>query len=161
MPWSQYMRGIRGKIGDDLLVVPAAGVAAFDDNGCLLLARHVHDSLWATPGGAIEPGEAPDEAAIREFREETGLVAGRPLALIGCYGGPDFEVGYRSRARTAYVVSMYATAEVSGLVSLQGDELSAIGWFDQGSAAELALPPDMTHIVPDAFRWWTGTRRSS
>ena len=30
------------------------------------------EEFWATPGGGIEPGESPEEAARREFREETG-----------------------------------------------------------------------------------------
>src|SRR5262245_44090621 len=30
--------------------------------------------LWEFPGGKIEPGESPEEAAVRECREEAGLV---------------------------------------------------------------------------------------
>ncbi len=44
-------------------------------NGCLLLVRQTYrgNLLWTFPGGKIEPGEAPEEAAIREVKEETGL----------------------------------------------------------------------------------------
>ena len=47
--------------------------------GKLLIARRPADAhlggLWEFPGGKIEPGESPGEAAIRETREETGVVA--------------------------------------------------------------------------------------
>jgi 8-oxo-dGTP pyrophosphatase MutT (NUDIX family) len=41
---------------------------------------HVHRRLgrWMQPGGHVEPGEAPWDAALREAAEETGLVLGQP-----------------------------------------------------------------------------------
>jgi 8-oxo-dGTP pyrophosphatase MutT (NUDIX family) len=38
---------------------------------------------WHTIAGAVEPGEASDEAALRELREETGLEATELVALGG------------------------------------------------------------------------------
>lgn len=35
------------------------------------------------PGGTVEPGEALEAAALREFEEETGLAPGTPLAPLG------------------------------------------------------------------------------
>jgi predicted NUDIX family NTP pyrophosphohydrolase len=41
-----------------------------------------HEGAWMIPKGAVEPGEAPVEAALREFEEETGTrLAAVPFAL--------------------------------------------------------------------------------
>lgn len=45
----------------------------------VLLHEHARLGRWLPPGGHIEPNELPDEAALREVLEETGL----PVALVG------------------------------------------------------------------------------
>ncbi len=49
----------------------------------VILHRHKRLGLWLQPGGHLEPGEAPWEAARREATEETGLRVAWPLALSG------------------------------------------------------------------------------
>ena len=62
----------------------AASVAR-DGDGHVLLVRHTYGRLnWELPGGASEPGETLEETAVRELREETGLI-GRPVSLAGLY----------------------------------------------------------------------------
>lgn len=51
------------------------------ERGHVLLHLHRRTGLWLPPGGHIEPGELPDEAALRETMEEAGLavrLVGRP-----------------------------------------------------------------------------------
>jgi 8-oxo-dGTP pyrophosphatase MutT (NUDIX family) len=52
----------------------AAAYAVIVERGRLLLTRLTSSELWTLPGGGIEPGETPVEAAVREVYEEAGLV---------------------------------------------------------------------------------------
>lgn len=56
--------------------VPAA-VAVVVENGYLLIAHRFPDvhlpDLWEFPGGKIDPGETPEDCAIREVAEELGI----------------------------------------------------------------------------------------
>lgn len=55
---------------------PAARILLLDNAGRVLLFRFDagdRPAFWATPGGAVDPGESFAEAARRELREETGL----------------------------------------------------------------------------------------
>lgn len=53
------------------------GAAAFilNDEGKILLVKHTYGHLnWELPGGGGEPNESPVDTAVREVKEETGLV---------------------------------------------------------------------------------------
>jgi 8-oxo-dGTP pyrophosphatase MutT (NUDIX family) len=58
----------------------------FDAEGRVLLVKENYDRRrWSLPGGAVEPGESDEDAAVREVAEETGLVV-HVQHLIGSYG---------------------------------------------------------------------------
>lgn len=61
----------------------AAGVLFRDDAGRILLVKPTYKDGWDIPGGYVEPGESPKQAAAREVQEELGLTPpiGRLLAV--------------------------------------------------------------------------------
>lgn len=58
-------------------VVLVSAVCLIDVDGRVLLAQRPEGKsmagLWEFPGGKVEPGETPEEALIRELREELGI----------------------------------------------------------------------------------------
>jgi 8-oxo-dGTP diphosphatase len=52
----------------------AGGVVVGDDDRIALVHRPRYDD-WSLPKGKLDPGEAPEAAALREVEEETGVRA--------------------------------------------------------------------------------------
>lgn len=113
-------------------------IVAFDQDGRLVLCRHKDRTTWETPGGHIEPGESPREAAEREFCEETGAVATELIAIA------DYDVDgiagrlYTAEARSHSQLSGFEIAETIATDELP-DELTY---------------PDIAPILVRAARDW-------
>ncbi len=155
MPLSPYVAAIRARIGHDLLLLPSVGAAVFDERGRLLLGRHADDGLWGTLGGAVEPGEDPKVAVVREVAEEVGIAVAID-GVIGTYGGPEFQITYPNGERVAFVSTFYACRvlpEDAPMAALD-DEISGSGWFTRAQALALNRRPWSDRTIPDAFDWW-------
>ena len=147
MPISDYLRGLRAKVGTDLLHVPSVTALIFDDQGRVLLVRHSNGGVWVTPGGAVDPDEAPQDAIVREVWEETGLSV-EPVHLCGVYGGPEFRVQYANGDVVSYVIAAFECRLIGGDLRVDDDEVTEARWVareDFGTLrlsawAEVALP---------------------
>jgi 8-oxo-dGTP pyrophosphatase MutT (NUDIX family) len=134
-----HIARLRAVVGHELLLLPSVTVLPIDEAGRLLLVRHTgHDDGWGTLGGAVEPGESPGAAAVREALEEIG--AGIELVrLLDVLGGPDYEVTYPNGDRTAYVTAVYEARIISGSPAPSDGELSEIAWFAPDELPALPL----------------------
>ncbi|HWT62312.1 MAG TPA: NUDIX domain-containing protein [Ochrobactrum sp.] len=77
----------------------------------------------AFPGGGIDAGETPEEAAIRELKEETALNAGSLSHVITV----DLALEGKAYAKS-YFLSVYRALDVSG-TEQAGDDAAAIHWL--------------------------------
>ena len=75
-------------LGVRVVVIDARGV---------FLVRHTYVPGWYLPGGAVDRGEAAETAALRELREEGGIVCAEKPGLHGVFrnGRRDHVVCYR------------------------------------------------------------------
>ncbi|MEV7384321.1 NUDIX hydrolase [Streptomyces lydicus] len=107
---------------------PVAAAVIARDGRVLLVRRAVEegDLRWQLPAGKIEPGESPEQAAVRETQEETGLTV-EALKLLGD----------RVHPKTGRLMSYTACSVVSGEAHVADtEELAEVAW---ASLAEIPV----------------------
>ncbi len=150
MPMSNYIRGLREKIGRDLIVHPSVAVAIPDRHGRILFGKHVEGNMWVLPGGLVEPEETPADAAVRETWEETGLFV-ELTGLIGAFGGPDFVVTYSNGDRVSYVNLLFRSRVISGEPKPDGEEIVEVRYLTRPEVKNSRHAPWLDGIFSALF----------
>lgn len=106
----------------------------------LLLIRRINPpskDMFAFPGGRGEPGETPQQTALRELEEETGIVARHPQ-LFATYDLPSHDD--EGRLLSHFFLSVYTVeAESTGDVHAADDAAEA-GWYTLEEIRKLPTP---------------------
>jgi len=103
-----------------------------------LFVRHLERTSWEIPGGHIEAGETPDEAADRELREETGALDFKLTTIT------DYSVSAENK--TSY--GRLYLAEISQMGTLPQSEIAEV-------IQQNTLPDELTYpeIQPILFNY--------
>lgn len=118
---------------------PPREVAVFVHRGNKLLVVHrAKENYWHVVAGALEQGETFAEAAVRELREETGLV-GRPIdmSLEQTYAITEREKPLYPRGTSAVVIGNFHVEAPPGWEPTLNEEHDRHAWADFAVAREL------------------------
>ncbi|CAB4676718.1 unannotated protein [freshwater metagenome] len=98
--------------------------------------------LWSLPKGHIEAGETPEQAAIREVAEETGITSAisRSLGVIDFW----FMAGGKRIHKT---VHHFLFSEVGGELAPQVSEVDEVSWFPLSEIIDHLAYPDEKKLI--------------
>jgi 8-oxo-dGTP diphosphatase len=136
MPISPYVAGLRNLVGSDLLMLLGVSAVVLNDSGHILLGRRSDNGQWSLIAGAIDPGEQPADAVLREIEEETGVHAVIER-LVGVALHP---VTYPNGDQCQYLNVWFRCRAISGEARVNDDESLDVGWF-------------APHALPDITPW--------
>ena len=136
--------------------IERVALALIHDHGHWLVGRRgpgrIYSGLWEFPGGKMLPGETPEQAVVRESREETGLTVatlGRLERLTTRYAGRSIQL-YPVHCRC-----------IGGQIAPRDPEVSELRWVRLDELRLLDMPPINARIIERLIDIENGSRRSS
>jgi 8-oxo-dGTP diphosphatase len=130
---SPYIAGLRKHVGTDLLMLPGASGVVVDDAGRILLEQRSDNGRWSIPAGAIDPGEQPADAVVREVYEETGVQV-TVERLAGVALG---QSTYPNGDLCQYLTVWFRCRAIGGTARVNDDECREVTWYHRDALPEL------------------------
>jgi len=131
--------------------LPLVGVGAIIiQKDRIVLVKRAHPPIqgqWSIPGGVLEIGELVREAAIREAREETGLIV-EPADLLGVYDR--ILRNEEQRVQYHYVLVDFLCRPVGGELQAASDA-AEVRWFTREELSPLKLAEDTQDVIEKGF----------
>ncbi len=125
--------------------ISAGGVVWNRQLGRFLLIRDSY-GRWALPKGLIEKGESPEQAALREITEETGLKGLRAIERLG-----EVKYFYKLGGEDIFkIVVLFLVETTDAEPKPDLDEIQGAEWFEPGRAAELVAYKNTREIMRKA-----------
>jgi ADP-ribose pyrophosphatase YjhB (NUDIX family) len=147
-----YLSSLRRFVGHAPLQMVGAAALVVDEQDRLLLLKRSDSGCWGPPGGAVELGEAVEDAARREVREETGLELGE-LSLFGVFSGPAFFYRYPNGDEVHNISIIYLARFQEGQIQLNGEHVGW-DWFPILGLPENISPP-IVLVIEEYFKTMT------
>ena len=116
------------------VIVVAGLISKNGDNPPFLMSKRLPDAhlggFWEFPGGKLEPGESPEQALVREIREELDIEVSV---------GDIFAVGHHAYDTKVVLLLVYRAEFRSGKVRCR--EVAETAWLEPAEIVDLELPP--------------------
>lgn len=123
-----------------------AGVLIIENGNILLCRKKKGTSKLILPGGSIEKGETPQDAIIREVREELGTnVKIQELRYLGTY---EDKAAFDNPSINKFVQIVLYAGDITGTPT-PSSEISEIIWFNRESDANQLSDIVKNKVLPD------------
>lgn len=126
---------LRKIVGHRTLIQCAASIICVNEQGQILLGKRTDNHQWGYAGGSVEIDEKVEDAARREFFEETGLIAD-DIEFFMINSGPEAHYVYPNGDEVSNVEIIYICRNYHGQLKRQISEMDELKFF---SPAEIDI----------------------
>lgn len=123
-----YISSLRKYVGHNPIIGIGATTLVFNKDKELLLNLRSDTNSWGIPGGSMELYEDIKETAIRELKEEAGIIANN-LELVDVLSGKDYYFEYPNGDKMCTVIVLFKVIDYSGEVKVSDRESKELKFF--------------------------------
>ncbi|MEV6349232.1 NUDIX domain-containing protein [Actinoplanes sp. NPDC051851] len=153
MPASEYVRNLRAKVGQEMIMFPTVSAVILNDAGEILLHQRSDTGQWTLIAGMMDPGDQPADTVIREVEEETAL----QVKIERLAGVMLHELTYPNGDVCQMMNTWFRCRAVGGEARVNDSESLAVEWFPLDALPELndfALHRIRTALDESAPAWF-------